>query len=129
MSEEINLYNLTLAELKEQARILGIDIKGSITSDVLRKKIQDLVSGEKVVEDVQLEAKSGWKTIVIAESDRDQQPVFVGVNGKNYRIRRGEPVLVPPEVVSVLKDANQVVINPKDGSKRTVPSYPFRVEA
>jgi hypothetical protein len=130
---EVNLYNLSLEELKEQARILGIVIKGNPSADTLRERIRKAVVVEPAA-DAQPEVeepdrKSGWPTIVIAEDENDQQPVFVGVNGKNYWIRRGEPVAVPPEVVNALSDAKQVVWNGKDGVSKSIPSYPFRIES
>ena len=130
---EINLYNLTLDELKEQARILGIQVRGNPSADTLREKIKQAVNIEpaadaKPAAEEPVDRKKGWKTIVIAEDEQDQQPVFVGINGKNYWIRRGEPVQVPPEVITVLSDAQQVVWNGKDGTSKTIPTYPFRVE-
>ena len=60
---------------------------------------------------------------MIAEDENDQQPVYVGVNGKSYFIRRGEPVAVPPEVVGVLttlsrlyQQVKMVPIKPSDVS-------------
>ena len=37
---EINLYNLSLDELKEQARILGIVVRGNPGADTLRENPQ-----------------------------------------------------------------------------------------
>jgi len=129
---EVNLYNLSLDELKEQARILGIVIKGNPSADALRERIRSAIEVEPPSDlkkkDETPDRKAGWITIVIAEDEKDQQPAFVGVNGKSYRIRRGEPVAVPPEVVAVLKDAQQLIINPKTGTSKKVPTYPFRVE-
>ena len=130
---EVNLYNLSLEELKEQARILGIVIKGNPSADTLRERIRKAVVVEPAADaKSEVEApdrRSGWPKIVIAEDENDQQPVFVGVNGKNYWIRRGEPVAVPPEVVNALSDAKQVVWNGKDGVSKSIPSYPFRIES
>ena len=94
---EINLYNLTMDELKEQARILGIAIRGNPSADTLREKIRKAVNIEpaessKPADVDDSDRKKDWITIVIAEDENDQQPVYVGVNGKSYFIRRGEPV-------------------------------------
>ena len=131
---DVNLYNLSLEELKEQARILGIAIRGNPSADTLREKIKNAVNIEpaadaKSAANEDIDRKKGWKTIVIAEDESDQQPVFVGVNGKSYWIRRGGPVPVPPEVIEVLNNAKQVVWNPKDGTSKNIPTYPFRVES
>ena len=128
---DINLYNLSLEELKEQARILGIAIRGNPSADTLREKIREAVNIEpaadaKPVAEEDLDRKKDWITVVIAEDENDQHPVFVGVNGKNYWIRRGEPVPVPPEVVTVLQDAIQVGMDSK-GKTTTKPTYPFSI--
>jgi len=128
---DINLYNLSLEELKEQARILGIVIRGNPSADTLREKIRQAVNIEpaadaKPVAEEDLDRKKDWITVVIAEDENDQHPVFVGVNGKNHWIRRGEPVPVPPEVVTVLQDAIQVGMDSK-GNATTRPTYPFSI--
>lgn len=128
---DINLYNLSLDELKEQARILGIVIRGNPSADTLREKIRQAVNIEpaadaKPVAEEDLDRKKDWITVVIAEDENDQHPVFVGVNGKNYWIRRGEPVPVPPEVVTVLQDAIQMGLDSK-GNVTSRPTYPFSI--
>jgi hypothetical protein len=128
---DINLYNLSLEELKEQARILGIVIRGNPSADTLREKIRQAVNIEpaadaKPVAEEDLDRKKDWVTVVIAEDENDQHPVFVGVNGKNYWIRRGEPVPVPPEVVTVLQDAIQMGLDSK-GNVTSRPTYPFSI--
>lgn len=128
---DINLYNLSVEELKEQARILGIAIRGNPSADTLREKIRQAVNiepaeGDKPIAEEDLDRKKDWITIVIAEDENDQHPVFVGVNGKNYWIRRGEPVPVPPEVVTVLEDAIQVGMDAK-GKITSRPTYPFNI--
>jgi hypothetical protein len=128
---DINLYNLSLEELKEQARILVIAIRGNPSADTLREKIREAVNIEpaadaKPIAEEDLDRKKDWITVVIAEDENDQHPVFVGVNGKNYWIRRGEPVPVPPEVVTVLQDAIQVGMDSK-GKTTTKPTYPFSI--
>jgi len=129
---EVNLYNLSLDQLKEQARILGIVIKGNPSAETLRTRIKAAVeieppSNQKVKKEEDPGRKKDWITVVIDQDEKDQAPVFVGVNGKSYYIRRGEPVPVPPPVVEVLTNAKQVIMN-QDGSSRIVPTYPFRIE-
>ena len=131
---EVNLYNLSVDQLKEQARILGIVIKGNPSADTLRERIRKAVEIEPSAEqkaaakEENPDRKKNWVTIVINEDEEDQQPAFVGVNGKSYRIRRGEPVAVPPEVVEVLKNAMQVIMK-QDGTVKRVPTYPFSIES
>lgn len=133
MSTELNLYNLSLDQLKEQARILGIVIRGNPGAETLRERIRQAVeieppADQKPAKSESPDRKRDWITVVIAEDEDDAQPAFVGVNGKSYRIRRGEPVAVPPAVVEVLKNAIQVVTK-ADGSTKRVPTYPFRIES
>jgi len=126
---EVNLYNLNLDELKEQARILGIVIKGNPSADTLRDRIRKAVNIEPaepqdVAGDEDADRKAGWVKVFINEDESDQHPVFVGVNGKYYWIRRGENVLVPPEVANVLGDGKQVITD-VNGKTTTKHSYPF----
>ena len=130
---EINLYNLTMDELKEQARILGIAIRGHPSAATLREKIRKAVNIEpaessKPADVDDSDRKKDWITIVIAEDENDQQPVYVGVNGKSYFIRRGEPVAVPPEVVGVLTDAKQNIPTVKEVAFKTIQTDPFSIE-
>ena len=41
---------------------------------------------------------------------------------------QGRVMPVPPEVVEVLNNAKQTVFNGKDGTSKTVPTYPFQIE-
>ena len=126
-----NLNALSYEELKEQARILGVPVKGN--TDTLRSNIQAALDGEEpevVAESPKKEPKkkdpkANWITIQIAEKEGDNQPVFVGHNGRAYYIRRGEPVQVPPHVVDVLKHANQQV-RASNGEWKSVPSKSYR---
>lgn len=127
---DINLYNLTTEELKKQARILDINLKGNPSDETIRERILEALGENKTEEPKPVvgRSKDDWVTIIIAEDEKDQQPAFVGVNGKSYRIRRGEPVSVPPQVVEVLKHAQQIITNPKTGESKAVPTYPYRIE-
>ena len=50
---------------------------------------------------------SGKKTVVELPYDGEKyvHPVYVGINGRNWMIRRGEPVEVPVEVADVLDNS------------------------
>lgn len=43
--------------------------------------------------------------LLIQADASDTTPVFVGVNGCHFSLRRNEPVLVPESVIRVLRDA------------------------
>lgn len=45
--------------------------------------------------------------ILIPIDDDHREPVFVGINGKTYLIKRGEEIDVPREVAEVLRNANE----------------------
>lgn len=124
---EVNLYNLSTEELRNQARILGVSLKGNPSDDTVRGKIREALGEEKKEPEPTKKNRDGWITIIIAEDESDQQPAFVGVNGKAYYIRRGEPVAVPEAVVEVLEHAMQVKTNPKTGEQKRVPTYPFSI--
>ena len=126
---DVNLNNMTLTELREQCRILGISDKGG--AKALREAISSALSGDApeaapIEEEVADPRKKDWITILIAESDEDRQPVFVGHNGHAYRIKRGEPVEVPPPVVEILNNAKKTVLM-QGGKQKQVPSYPFQI--
>jgi hypothetical protein len=126
---EINLDVLGLEELKEQARILGISLKGGLSEETLRSKIREVLGGtssddEEPVVVLDQQVKSRVK-IRIHEDENDKYPVFVGVNGKSYRIQRGVDVDVPAEVAEVLRNAVQSVT--RNGETRQVPTYSFSV--
>lgn len=56
-------------------------------------------------------AASKERFAIIVEEGRDENdmnPIYVGVNGRGYSIRRGEVVEVPAEVMNVLNDAVEV---------------------
>jgi len=128
---DININALSHAELKEQARILGIQISGNPSSDTLRKALADElgITAKEVQASIakkDANKKQGWRTVMIPETKDDKQPVFVGHNGKSYRIRRGEPVEIPPHVLQVLRDAVQRTPD-GNGGFRVTQSYNFQV--
>lgn len=70
--------------------------------------------------------------ITSTDDSEGQQPVFVGVNGVAFLIRRDEDVEVPVPVYEVLANARQTVFKQEsDGTltPREVPRYPFSLVA
>lgn len=132
---ELNIDALTLEELKEQAKILGVAHASNIGADALRAKLKEAL-GES--DGTRTESKpeaapvhrseKGQKriTILIPESEVDTQPVQVYVNGRSYIMKRGEEVEVPESVVEVLNNAKQMVYNPKTMKGREVLAYPYQ---
>lgn len=124
---DATIENMSSADLKEQARIFGISLKGNPSDEVLREKIREAMTekpAEAEPEDINLNAKADWVTIEVVEKE-GAPPLYVGVNGVSYLIERGVPVAVPPGVVAALEDASRLVKN-KDGDERRVYAHPFR---
>lgn len=69
--------------------------------------------------------------IAVGNNKGEDQPVFVGVNGKGMFIPRGEPVEVPYAYYEALNNARQYRYssNEQDGLQAPVevPTYPFSV--
>jgi hypothetical protein len=122
---ELNTMNLE--DLKAQADVLGVEYANNIGADALRKKIVAVLGDEEEITKPTVLAKSTTKmvTINIARSKEDKQPVPVGLNGKVYRMKRGEDVTVPAGVVDILRNAIQVFRDPDTGEDHEVEAYPF----
>lgn len=131
------LDQLSGAELREQADAVGVQYASNIGDDTLRKKIMDTLGiSSESNSSPSVEAAQGTSedkpfskkvTIVINKDKDDKQPVPVAVNGKVYRIVRGEKVTVPVEVLNVLEDAIQVIKDPETEELSEVPAYNYRV--
>ncbi len=128
-----NYEKMTKAELCETADALGIMYEEAATKAELLSAITAIVNGAS--DEPQLEQATAGPTrkgedrvkIVIAESERDKQPVQVGVNGTTYLIKRGAEVSVPKSVVEVLKHATQKRWNQDMTEYATVLRYNFQV--
>jgi len=80
----------------------------------------------------EVEDLSGKKVRLTIHKDSSPtavDPVFVGLNFVGYSIRRGEEVVVPAELVEVLKTSIEVRFEQKGDQMitREVPSYAFSV--
>ena len=71
-------------------------------------------------EDLQLSGKRQTITIHSSDSDAGDEPVFVGLNGYGYYIKRGTPVDLPVEVVEVLKNAKTDIVRTTQGGGQEV---------
>jgi len=51
--------------------------------------------------------RDDWITVSLPRATRSDEPnfVFVGLNGKGYKIMKGEPVSVPPGVAEILANS------------------------
>lgn len=74
----------------------------------------------------------GYKRIILEENDEiPPTGLFIGLNGKGYVLRPGEPCNVPDGVIGILKDAitAQPVTDPQTrrvGGYRNKMRFPFR---
>ena len=131
------LDQLSGESLREQADAVGVQYASNIGDDTLRKKIMDTLgistepdAAPAPAPEAELdEEKPFFKkvTIVINKDKDDKQPVPVAVNGRVFRIVRGEKVTVPIEVLNVLEDAIQVIKDPETEELNEVPAYNYRV--
>ena len=69
------------------------------------KKTETAVQETKAVEKDTMDTQEKDTEVIhlFKDSQRYKAPVFVGVNGVNYKIQRGVDVDVPPEVAEVLE--------------------------
>ena len=80
--------------------------------------------------DVALSGKKARITIHPSDSDGGQDAVFLGLNGYAYQVPRGEPVVVPVELLEVLENAitEKLVQNSmSDTSITRAPRYAYAV--
>lgn len=127
----MDINSLSRDELKEQAELLGVDVSGKESTDILRRKVQ--VKLGEPVEEPEISHPSVANdeeriTIILNESESDKQPVVVGINGKNYVMKRGIPVDVPKSVLEVLNNARRLVWDGQMSQYNSVMRYPYRVE-
>ncbi|MCA9367296.1 hypothetical protein KC887_03490 [Candidatus Kaiserbacteria bacterium] len=128
-----DLKKLSRTDLEEQAELLTIAFTANDTDATLRKKIATAL-GEISEEAPALSHPSVAKdekrvTIIVNKSETDKQPVVVGVNGKNYVMKRGEPVSVPLAVVEILNNATKLAWDSEMTEYAEVPRYPYQLVA
>lgn len=126
-------------DVNEAVRILTQKLA---ESEAARKAAEDKAAAaeEKVAavsaNQSQASSKERWAIVIDeANSETENHEVFVQVNGRAYQIQRGTEVHVPPEVISVLKDAvigrSQQMFDefgrPKGIQVREAPRHPFRI--
>jgi hypothetical protein len=125
-------------ELRTQAKVLEISLKGNPGDQLIQERMIEALglsndeSGEKKNASLNISKKSDsdkpkMVTIVIATKEDEDQPVAVGLNGKVYRMVRGEEVTVPNGVVDILNNAKQMIRDRKTDKEREVLSYPFQI--
>lgn len=125
------IYALSGEELRTQAKVLEISLKGNPGDALIHERMIEALglseepSNKPPVTAINLSKKT--VTIMIATKEDDDQPVAVGLNGKVYRMVRGEEVEVPTGVVDILNNAKQMIRDRKTGKDREVLAYPFQI--
>ena len=135
MSDNLDINSLTKDQLKEQANILGIEIKGNPTVDALRDTLREALGDEKpsdtpaTREDTGIAVRKGEKryTIQIHKDGKDKQPIFLGCNGRTVCIKRGETVVIGEGLYQSLKNAVESRLDTETEEWQDVPSYPYTV--
>jgi len=52
--------------------------------------------------------KEGWVEVFLhKDNNKYKKDLFVGINGKRYLVKRGEPVMVPPEVAEAIRNSQR----------------------
>lgn len=80
--------------------------------------------------DSALSGKKVTLTIFSTSEEGGDEPVFIGLNGYGYVIKRGEPCIVPEEVAAIIQNAVTSTIRPgKEGSvnESKTPRFAFSV--
>lgn len=130
-------------ELRTQAKVLEINLRGNPGDQLIQERMiealgltvdgaDNLTSNSTTQDSLEPSKKAGNSksetvTIIIATKEDDDQPVPVGLNGKVYRMVRGEEVTVPKGVIDILNNAKQLVRDRKSGKDREVLAYPFQI--
>lgn len=146
------IADATATELRDFARIhLGLDVHHSCSAATVRAKMleagfaQDFITVEEaepvVVETVTApvtgKMDDPWNqfaTILIPATEQDKEPVFVSVNNRDARIKRGVQVKVPMPYIGALRDAVEAIYDVDENGNiveepRMVPKIPFQVLA
>lgn len=135
MSDNLNLAELSYKELYAHAKKIGLNPPGGMKTAALLEHISEN-SNKGLQKDETVLAKEDRVTITILESNDKHavDPVFVGVNGVGYSIKRGVPVPVPRAVMNVLENARQTVYDVSHDERgamklnpRSALSYPYTV--
>lgn len=142
---ELNLNDLSGAELKEQADLLEIQYPHNISDEKLRDRIRSTLNGDPDLgseegdpehagitdaEDSQPAGKRRKYKIKIHKDGKDKQPVPLACNGKVIRVMRGHEVTISEGHFNSLRNAVKLVYHQDEDGKmeaEEVHSYPFEL--
>lgn len=121
----MNLHEMSKDELWEQVEALEIKVAKNASVETLINAIKSaLGQGEDAPAK---KAGSNEVEIYFSEDPNDNQPVYIGVNCKSYRFRRGEWVRCPRFILDTINNCYRQIMDPKTGAWKKVHSYPFQV--
>lgn len=123
----MNISDLTRDEIIEQLSSLEIEFSSKSATETLRKALAKEINGDDDQEEPA--GKSGGKFIEInfAKDKDDKQPVYVGVNGKSYRFKRGEWVKCPRHLLPTIENIQTSSMDDDTKEIITMPTYPYQV--
>ncbi|GEK48435.1 hypothetical protein HPA02_27180 [Bisbaumannia pacifica] len=135
MSDNLDLNSLSKEQLKEQANILGVTLKGNPAEETIRDKLREALGEDSPspakpkLSDGGIAVRKGEKryTIEIHKDGKDKQPVFLGCNGRTVRIKRGEQVTIGEGLFQSLRNATESRLDTETEEWVQVPSYPYTV--
>lgn len=133
MNDTVDLNSLSKDELKAQAEILGVTLKGNPTAETIRDKLREALGQPKpkdqlpVGREIAIQKGERRYTVEIHKDGKDKQPVFLGCNGRSVRIKRGEQVTIGDGLFQSLKNAIENRFDTESEEWIRVPSYPYTV--
>lgn len=122
-----NIDALTAAELKEQLDALEVEYNAKAGAETLRKKLKDALGEDDNSDTAPVAAKSDMVEINFSKDKDNKQPIFIGVNGKSYRIRRGEWVPIPRILLPTIENIKKDIMDPETREIQTIQPYPYQV--
>lgn len=125
----IDLANASRSEMMHYAKnVLKLSVSPNIGDETLRERIDEHVAGLKQSGPQRVEAHDDgdeYVKILIAESEKDKEPVPIGVNGTVCLVKRGQVAEIRKKYARVLANAIEDKFDPQTMTSRQVPAYPF----
>lgn len=126
---DINIDALSAAELKSQLDALEVDYNPKANAETLRKKLKEAL-GQDDTDTAPLEGElqSKFVEIMFHKDKDDKQPVYVGVNGKSFRFKRGEWAKCPRYLLDTIENMKKEVLDEDSMEMITIQPYPYQVK-
>lgn len=128
---DINIDALSAAELKSQLDALEVDYNPKANAETLRKKLKEALGQDDAdkADSAPLEGEFQGKFIeIMFHKDKDdKQPVYVGVNGKSFRFKRGEWAKCPRYLMPTIENMKKDVLDEDTMETITIQPYAYQV--